>query len=122
MSYWNDFVHRFFSLKGMFRHAVHSVNGDEQDGKQYEITFPALPRYFHTHFNSGVKNMQLIMDRGTTDKPLPPDYHFIENTKASLVYWFDSGSHVSLPYTWRNARAPPLFPPCATSPSFCGGC
>jgi len=39
--------------------------------------------------------MQLVLDKGITDRPLPNDCHFID-TKASLVYWFESGSHVSL--------------------------
>lgn len=39
--------------------------------------------------------MQLIMDKGTTDRALPNDCHVIENNRASLVYWFDGGSHVS---------------------------
>jgi hypothetical protein len=87
-------VQRFFSQKGIFRHTVHIREGEEQAEKQYEITYPALARYFHTHFDSGVTNMQLIMDKGTTDRPMPGDCHFIENTKASLVYWFEEGSHV----------------------------
>ncbi|EOO00437.1 putative topoisomerase ii-associated protein pat1 protein [Phaeoacremonium minimum UCRPA7] len=94
LSYWNDFVHRFFSPRGMFRYSIHVVDGEEQNDKQYEITFPALARYFHTHFDSGVKYMQLILDKGTTDRPLPGDCHFIENTKSSLVYWFEGGSHL----------------------------
>lgn len=87
-------MQQFFSPKGVFRHSVHIL--DEAD-KQYEITYPALPRYFHTHFDSGIKNMQLIMEKGSTDRPLPGDGHWIENTSSSLVYWFESGSHVS---TW----------------------
>lgn len=62
--------------------------------KQYEIAYPAIARYFHTHFGSGVKSMQLIMDKGLTDRPLPGDFHCIENQRASLVYWFESGSHL----------------------------
>lgn len=89
-------MQQFFSSRGIFRHAIHVIDGEEGSDKQYEIPFPALARYFHTYFDSGVKNMQLIMDRGTTDKPLPGDCYFIENTKASMVYWFEGGSHVSL--------------------------
>lgn len=89
-------MNQFFSTKGVFRHSVHITDIEDQADKQYEITYPALPRYFHTHFDSGVKNMQLIMEKGTTDRPLPGDGHWIENTKSSLVYWFDNGSHVSL--------------------------
>ncbi|GKT57509.1 topoisomerase II-associated protein PAT1 [Colletotrichum tofieldiae] len=94
LSYWNSFVNQFFSTKGVFRHSVHITDVEDQADKQYEITYPALPRYFHTHFDSGVKNMQLIMEKGTTDRPLPGDGHWIENTKSSLVYWFESGSHL----------------------------
>lgn len=39
--------------------------------------------------------MQLIMDKGTTDKTMPNDCHMIWNDKASLVYWFEDGAHVS---------------------------
>ncbi len=78
----------------MFRHSVHITEGEDQTDKQYEVGFPALARYFHTHFDSGVKNIQLIMDKGMTDRALPGDCHWIENTRASLVYWFDTGSHV----------------------------
>ncbi|KAE9572255.1 hypothetical protein CGMCC3_g11602 [Colletotrichum fructicola] len=94
LTYWNMFVNQFFSTKGVFRHSVHITDIEDQADKQYEITYPALPRYFHTHFDSGVKNMQLIMEKGTTDRPLPGDGHWIENTKSSLVYWFDNGSHL----------------------------
>lgn len=62
--------------------------------KQYEIGYAALARYFHTHFESGIKTMQLTMDKGTTDKSLPNDCHIIENSKASLSYWFEGGSLV----------------------------
>ena len=95
VSYWNEFVNRFFSPRGVFRHTIHEVVGDEGHEKQYDISFPALARYLHTYFDSGVKNIQLIMDKGMTDKPMPGDCHYIENTNASMVYWYDN-SHVSV--------------------------
>jgi hypothetical protein len=85
----------FFSPNAVFRHSLHITDPDETTDKQYEIGYPAIARYFHTHFSSGVKTMQLVMDRRVTDRPLPGDGHFIENPKASLVYWFETGSHVS---------------------------
>ena len=69
--------------------------------KQYEIAYPALARYFHTHFESGVQSMQLIMEQRTTDKTLPNDRHYVENTKTSIYYWFEDGAHVSLA-SWRD--------------------
>jgi hypothetical protein len=98
LTYWTSFVDQFFSKTGVFRLSLYVAtsepnNEDHGTDKQYEITQPALARYFHTHFQSGIKNMQLILERGTMDKPLPSG-HFIENQKASLIYWFEN-SHVS---------------------------
>lgn len=66
---------------------------DENSNKQYEITFPGIARYFHTHFESGIKTMQLIVQRGS-EKDLPNNGHYIESPKASFVYWFDNGSQL----------------------------
>lgn len=66
-----------------------------QSEKVYEIYFVTLPRYFQAHSRGGVKRIQMILDNGTTDKPLHGDCHYMENAKTSFVYWFDSGSHVS---------------------------
>ena len=93
LNYWLNFVDRFFSSKGVLRHSVWFVN--ENEAKQFEITFPALPRYFHTHFESGIKNMQMIMEKGF-EKELPNNGHYIESQKSSFVYWFDNGSQVSV--------------------------
>ncbi|POR31952.1 Adhesion defective protein 1 [Tolypocladium paradoxum] len=94
LSYWNTFVARFFAPNGVFRHSVHISDAEDTMDKQYEIAYPAIARYFHTHFGSGVKSMQLIMDKGVTDRLLPGDCQFIENSRASLVYWFETGSHL----------------------------
>ncbi len=91
-------MHRFFSPKGIFRHSIHTTDDEGSSDRHYEIPFVALAKYFHTYFHSGVKNMQLVMDKGTTDKSLPGDCHFIENNRSSIVYWF-TGSHVSLAQT-----------------------
>lgn len=82
----------FFSPTGVLRHSVWII--DEQTTKQYEITFPALARYFCTHFESGVKNMQLIMEKGT-EKELPGHCNYISSEKSSFIYWFENGSQVS---------------------------
>ncbi|KAI1078606.1 LIM-domain binding protein-domain-containing protein [Whalleya microplaca] len=97
ITYWNSFVAQFFSPRGVFRLSLFCTSTDpsteEHTDKQYEITRPALPRYFHTHYQSGIKRINLTFEKGTSDKPLPNGCHFIENPKTSLTYWFDS-SHV----------------------------
>ncbi|KAG5936504.1 hypothetical protein E4U60_002510 [Claviceps pazoutovae] len=94
ISYWNGFVARFFSTNGVFRHSLHITEDEQSMDKQYEIAFAAIARYLHTYFVSGVRSMQLIMDKGLTDRPSPGDFHCIENQRASFVYWFDSGAHL----------------------------
>lgn len=95
LNYWLQFVERFFSVRGVFRHSVFFTGEREGESntKQYEITFPALARYFHTHFESGVTSMQLIMEKGV-EKELPNNGHYVESQKSSFVYWFDTGSQV----------------------------
>lgn len=90
---------QFFSAKGVFRHTLSITNPDtssEESGtdKQYEIVQPALARYFHTHFQSGAQQIQLTLNKGSTDRPIGNGGHFIENPKANMIYWFEA-SHVS---------------------------
>ncbi|TFA97602.1 Adhesion defective protein 1 [Trichoderma ghanense] len=94
LSYWNRFVAQFFSPNGVFRHSLHVSDSEDTPDKQYDISYPAIARYFHTHFSSGVKSMQLILDSGSSDKHLPGDCYCIENPRASFVYWFETGSHL----------------------------
>ncbi|KOS18475.1 Adhesion defective protein 1 [Escovopsis weberi] len=97
LSYWNQFVARFFaSPNGVFRHSLHfsSDSEDAATDKQYEISFPAIARYFHTHFGSGVKSMQLLLDGNSSDRLLQNDCYCLENPKASFVYWFENGTHL----------------------------
>lgn len=91
--YWNEFINRFFSTSSMFRHTIHMVNGEEKTNKQYEIPYPALARYFHTYFESGVKKMQIITDHSFVEKSMN-DKFCVENSKASLVQWFEGNAHV----------------------------
>lgn len=96
LNIWENFVAKFFSANGVLRHSVWVVD-DKKDGgehKQYEVTFPALARYFYTHFESGVKNMQMTMEKGS-EKDLANNCYYLESAKSSFIYWFDKGSHVS---------------------------
>jgi hypothetical protein len=95
LTYWNQFVAIFFSQRGVFRFGVKD-NGKDEEDKQYEITYPAMARFFHTHFDSGVRTMHFILEKGTMDRSLPNDCHSIENPKAKFMYCFEDGSHVSL--------------------------
>lgn len=64
------------------------------------MNFPAIPHYFQA---SGASKIELQLGQGTTDKPLPGDCHFIENSSASVTMWFET-SHVGL--LWSSILEP----------------
>jgi hypothetical protein len=91
LAYWSDFVETFFSPQGALHHSVWV--SDEGNGKQYKITYPALARYFYTHFESGISNMQMIIEQAK-EKELPYNCYYIESPKSSFIYRFENGSQV----------------------------
>lgn len=91
LAYWADFVETFFSPGGTLYHCV--LMADEGKPKQFAITFPALARYFHTHFESGMIRMQMVVER-SVEKRLLDDYSHIESKNTSFIYQFDNGSQV----------------------------
>ncbi|KAI0859954.1 LIM-domain binding protein-domain-containing protein [Xylaria cubensis] len=98
VGYWQNFVDRFFSHRGVFRLSLPVTGSDpsnEEHGsdKQYEIVQPALARFFHTHFQSGIRQIQLTFEGRTSDRQLANGCHFLENPRASMIYLFEN-SHV----------------------------
>jgi len=92
LNYWQNFVDRFFSPSGVLRQQV--WNSDTASTKQFEISTPALPRYYWTHFTSGVQNMQMTLENAR-EKDLPNGGHFVESAKSCFIYWFVNGCQVS---------------------------
>lgn len=93
--YWSNFVRQFFSPTGVFQLSLFIIdnsNSEESTEKPYEIHVPALPRFFHAHFQSGVKKLQLNLGNGTRDRGIGAT-HVVENENASFTYWYES-SHV----------------------------
>ena len=56
--------------------------------------FRDWPDIFIRISKAGIKNIQMIMEKGS-EKELPNNGYYIESQKSSFVYWFDNGSHVS---------------------------
>jgi hypothetical protein len=93
LTYWSGFVETFFSPRGVLHHSVWV--SDEGCGKPYQITYPALARYFNTHFESGVSNIQMIIGQ-VKEKELPHNCCYVESQKSSFIYRFENGSQVCL--------------------------
>lgn len=85
-AYWQAFADRFFSQSGVLRPQLMAA------AKIFEISTPALPRYYWTHFNSGVQNIQMFLENAR-ERDLPSGGHFVES-KSCFIYWFPNGHHV----------------------------
>ena len=90
LDYWQSFVGRFFSEDGLLRKTYWHP---EKGGKAWELPFPTLARYYHKHFTSGVRQMQLHFEQ-TRDKYLQEGIRLVECQKVSLTYFFDNGHQV----------------------------
>jgi hypothetical protein len=102
------FVQQFFSPTGILRHGVCKQEGEE--AKIYDVPFSIIWLYFDAHFRGGITNVQLVLDRGMTDRALQHDSHLIENSRATFIYWFGKRSHVGdSPYS--NIHHIVLTPP-----------
>ena len=76
----------------MLRQQICSTDG-KGEKKTYELSISALPRYYWTHYNHGVQNIQMIM-AGATGKELGAGGHYVESTKISFIYWYSNGTQV----------------------------
>lgn len=95
LKFWSNFVGQFFSPTAKFHHSIMIFENKAHSDKKYEITYSALPRYFHTHFESGIHHMQLIMEKPIERELTAQGQYHVESKKASFIYWFEGGSQVN---------------------------
>lgn len=62
--------------------------------KQFEILTPALPRYYWTQFESGVKHIQMIVENAQ-ERDISNGGQIVESSKTYFIYWFVNGCQVS---------------------------
>ncbi|KAJ5226032.1 Transcriptional activator ptaB [Penicillium chermesinum] len=62
IQYWQSFVDRFYAPTGVLRQNLY----DSQTGhsKQFEISNPALARFYYTQFTTGIRQIQMVFTRG----------------------------------------------------------
>lgn len=100
--YWQEFVDRFYSPGGVLRQGVYNR---QSGSKQFEISTPALARYYLTQFNSGIRHIQMLVE-GVRETASPSGGHIVESAKTSFIYWFTNDSQVRI--RTRMARRLPL--------------
>ena len=89
-TYWQQFVNTFFADDSVFKLTVISANDPGAKPKQFTICYTSLPRYYVTHFESGVENIQLTMD-GATEIELGNNNYLVTIERAKFIYWFRDG-------------------------------
>lgn len=80
------------------------VYNPQAGSKQFEISTPALARYYWTQFNSGIKHIQMLVE-GAREKDLPNGGHMVESLKTSFIYWFANDCQVRVNY-FLSSRVP----------------
>ncbi|KAL8946054.1 MAG: hypothetical protein Q9222_007497, partial [Ikaeria aurantiellina] len=89
LRFWQMFVDNFFSQAGVIRQQLYYPS--DQSTKQYEISpTPTLARYYFTQFNSGVQNIQMILEK-FREHDLPNGGHIVTSEKSSFIYWLTNG-------------------------------
>jgi len=69
------------------------VHNQKNEMKQFEITTNLLARYYFTLFESGIRNVQMLVEQ-----PREKGIHqgtLVDCAKTSFIYWFDNDCHVS---------------------------
>ncbi|ODM16062.1 hypothetical protein SI65_08496 [Aspergillus cristatus] len=88
--YWQEFVDRFYSPAGVLRQGVYNR---QSGSKQFEISTPALARYYLTQFNSGIRHIQMLVE-AVRETASPSGGHIVESAKTSFIYWFTNDSQL----------------------------
>ncbi|RPB01006.1 hypothetical protein L873DRAFT_1827374 [Choiromyces venosus 120613-1] len=91
INYWRKFVQEFYSQSGVMRQLLWHNNTRET--KQFEVTTQVLARYYFTLFESGVQNIQIVLEN-VREKELANQCHIVECPKTSFIYWFENGFHL----------------------------
>ncbi|KAK9473444.1 LIM-domain binding protein, partial [Dipodascopsis tothii] len=91
LDFWRKFVQEYFTEMGVLKHSVTDPVTKEQ--AVYEVPNAALPRYYRTLFQEGIKRVQLIPEN-PREVVVNPNVHVIDCTRTTVIYWFQNGSHV----------------------------
>ncbi|KAJ5899336.1 Transcriptional activator ptaB [Penicillium taxi] len=83
-TYWQGFVDRFFTPMGVLRQGVWNP---QTGSKQFEISTPALARYYLTQFSSGISRIQMVVE-GARERDAPNGGHIVESQRTYFIYWF----------------------------------
>lgn len=90
LNYWQLFVDRFYASGGVLRQGVWNA---QAGSKQFEISTPALARYYLTQFTSGIRQIQMAVE-GARERDMPNGGRLVESGRTSFIYWFNNDCQV----------------------------
>lgn len=87
------FVSKFFMPDGRY---VQHIWSSKEGGKTKEFTINAhsLGRFYWTHFDSGVQNLQMKVE-GAKEIPMANGGALVACERAQITHWFANGTQVS---------------------------
>ena len=81
---------RFYAPEGVLRQGVYNP---QSGAKQFEVSTPALARYYLTQFTSGIRQIQMLVE-GAHETPTPNGGHTVQSSRTSFIYWFTNDTRV----------------------------
>lgn len=69
------------------------VYNPQSGAKQFEVSTPALARYYLTQFTSGIRQIQMLVE-GAREAPSPSGGHTVESPRTSFIHWFTNDTQV----------------------------
>lgn len=91
IEHWHAFVSDLFTPTGLMRQQL--LNTDKNELKQFEIPTSLLARYFFTLFESGIQQIQMMVEHPR--EHAAANATLVVSQKATFIYWFQGDSHVS---------------------------
>ncbi|KAF1808887.1 hypothetical protein P152DRAFT_404485 [Eremomyces bilateralis CBS 781.70] len=89
IAHWRQFVAQFFSDEGTLRHILSDMS--DHHTKQFDIQHSSLPRYFLVQYDSGIDQIQIILE-GTSTRDLGGGLSSVESSRAKFLYTFRNGT------------------------------
>ena len=92
LSYWEGVINHFFADEGVLRM---TLGAKDDDRKQWGVASACLARFYHKHFTSGVRRIELHFEQAQ-EKAASDGTRVLNCQKATLIHLYESGHQVSL--------------------------
>jgi len=92
IEYWQEVISKYYSQAGSMRHQI--FNNRTQSDKSFQLPYPSLARFYHSHFANGVKKMFMQSFEHALEPLTNGGYHVVSR-KVYLTYEYNDGLRVT---------------------------